>query len=110
MRRSDIFWNLMIIVLELLVGWVFFGNAFWEYCSFVFGLVHSLILVGECDAYRREDEFQPLYCFISPLGVIFMALGLFIFTIMKILESKFNPIRPISRWITKFNKWLDREK
>lgn len=112
MKRSIIFWNFMIIVLELLLGLAFFGNSFGEYCAVLFGLLHSLFLIGEFEdsCSRNKDRFEPYFLLISPLGVIILIVGLVIFFIIKFEESRYNPIKPIRKWITKFNKWLDREK
>lgn len=111
MKNSEIFWNGIILLVEVIIGLLFFYSDFMTY-AVVLGFLHSVFLFAHMidSDLTSDSSFFPAFLFVSFAGGILLAGGGIIFVVYKFGKSRFNPLPWVIEKIENFNDWLNRNK
>lgn len=111
MKNSEIFWNGIILLVEVLIGLIFFYG---DFITFVLtlGVLHSIFLFAHLvdGDLTSDSSFFPAFLFVSFFGGFLLGVGCIMFIIYKFSESRLNPIPWLIDKFEDFNEWLDRNK
>jgi len=107
MKNSEIFWNSLVILVEIIIGFIWFQSDFKDFCIGIL-LLHSLFLC----AYMFDSDTPKPFLFVSFLGVFILAITSVMFTIFWICDN--NKFKGFKLWISdridKFNNFLNLKK
>lgn len=96
MKKSTIFWNVIILLVETIIGLIFFYSNFLGYLM-VLGMLHSIFLLGLAVENKFDKNPYNLFLLVSYLGIL---MSLLFLIIMVFIHPK------MLRFWDKFFKWI----